>query len=278
MAGEADFLVILTALYLLECFRKVLPGEFVFDRGLGSSHHIRKPLLYPGNGAWGWLILNPLRPAGPVFSAKQPSYALTKLGLLAINRANGDFTLADPGVKQWDDLDQRRFNLDGIATACKSLQNQVSWLRYTSKAMFILSFLIFPALVFFVGLTPALLAVLPLVIFLTISSAFLYRRAALLMRPPIPKTDLYGNFVKLLLYPLSILRCVELISYQLLSIYDPVAITAVLCGKDEAAKLAAKEIAVLRYSAGPSDTDNMTLECVREYRRSRIALLESFCY
>jgi hypothetical protein len=60
MLEATDFLAVLIVLYLLECFRVVRPDELVFDRSV-SGHWIRKPILYPTNGEWGWLVLNPLR-------------------------------------------------------------------------------------------------------------------------------------------------------------------------------------------------------------------------
>src|SRR5260370_15481359 len=93
MVSATEFVVVLIVLYLLECFRMVRPDELVFDRTVLSRHWIRKPILYPTNGKWGWIILNPLRPDGPVFSIVPPCYAVTSVGVLALSEGPDQFKL-----------------------------------------------------------------------------------------------------------------------------------------------------------------------------------------
>jgi len=61
IAGALDFLVVLAALYLLECVQRINPDELVIDKRIGKGYAVKKPILYP-NDRWGWTILNPFRP------------------------------------------------------------------------------------------------------------------------------------------------------------------------------------------------------------------------
>jgi len=128
-----------------------------------------------------------------------------------------------------------------------------------------------------VGLNGASLRVFPAAMLLSVTAAFWYRRAAQVLLPSTPRLDIYGNMVKLVFYPISSLRCAEIISYHLLSIYDPIAVAAAVCGPDDAARLAVREMVRLQYGSDPSAFEDQTCAAIAEYQQSRLRLIESFC-
>jgi hypothetical protein len=111
---------------------------------------------------------------------------------------------------------------------------------------------------------------------LSICCAVLCQKKARLLNPQAPTLDLYVKIAKLVLYPIAATRCMDLLSYDFLSAFDPVAVAAVLCGKEQAARLAAKEWVVLRYTTVPAEADAASIEAIDEYRAARLHLLESF--
>ena len=74
LIGALDFIVVLIVLYLLECVRIVPSDERVVDKRIGEGYSIKRPLLYPSE-QWGWIVLNPLKPCGPVFGLTAAQYA-----------------------------------------------------------------------------------------------------------------------------------------------------------------------------------------------------------
>ncbi len=82
MVGAPEFIVILVVLYALECFVKLGPQDLVFQARLTSRYRLQKPCLYPGNGNWGWLFLNPFRPTSMAFCSPQATFVLAEDGVL----------------------------------------------------------------------------------------------------------------------------------------------------------------------------------------------------
>jgi hypothetical protein len=319
MVGALDFIVVLVILYVLECFRKVCPDELVFDRRI-FRYTIRKPILYPSNGEWGWLILNPFRPDGPIFALTPPRYALTSFGVLTMCEGDDEFTLLpvdsltsmigdstvslknlgiegrplvgidellrasrqlfearpEQRTERLRSLRAEPFNTENIEQACSILRSQSSTLRSVSMSLFLVCFVVFPCLVSLIGLNASLLWLFPVVVLFAIVVVVYYHRAARVLMPALPKVDLYGNMAKLLLYPISTLRSTELLSYHFLKDYDPIAVAAVLCTKEDAARLAVTEMVNLQYASGPSAGDSICT-ALKEHRQSRLALIQSFC-
>jgi hypothetical protein len=116
-----------------------------------------------------------------------------------------------------------------------------------------------------------------LIVVLSATAAVLYRAAARALLPSIATLDLYGNMLKLVLYPIAALRCTETISYHLLAGYDPIAVIAGLAGKDVAARLAIRELVRLRYISTPATFDEQMAAAISEYKQTRIDMIESFC-
>jgi hypothetical protein len=168
------------------------------------------------------------------------------------------------------------FNVERIGETCASLEAHTSTLRAISVSGFVVYFVIFPGLLLVAGLRATLVALIPAVILLSVLAAVWYHRAARRLLPFTPKVDLYGNIVRLVLFPISTLRCTDLISYRLLSIYDPIAVAMVLRGKDDAGKLATREMLALRYGSA-SALDEPACAAITEYRQVRLSLLERFC-
>jgi hypothetical protein len=114
-------------------------------------------------------------------------------------------------------------------------------------------------------------------ILLSVAAAFFYRRAVTVLLPSTPKLDIYGNMAKLILYPISSLRCAEVVSYHILSTYDPIAVAAAVCEPDDAARIAVREMVRLLYGSAPRALEDQTCAAIVEYRESRLRLIEWFC-
>jgi hypothetical protein len=171
----------------------------------------------------------------------------------------------------------QRFDVKRIEDAYTTLKRHASPLRAVSMTLFLVSFVLFPILLAVVGLNVSLVSVIPAVVFLSTAAAILYRKAVQVLMPSTPRIDIYGNMAKFILYPISALRSVDLISYRLLSSYEPIAVAAVLCGEKAAARLAIKEMAVLRYGAVRSQVDEPVFAALKEHRETRCSAVQAFC-
>lgn len=279
--------------------------------------------MYPTNGKWGWVILNPFRPDGPVFSVSPVRYAITRFGILTLDSgvtaepclhsfasvlagARGESRLsletghiqvgshaeADQLIQLAAQLaksePQRRakklgkvlaktFDVERVEDVCAALQRHASPLRAVSMCLFLVCFVLFPILLAAVGLHVSLVFIIPAVLLLSAVTAILYQRAVRVLMPLTPRIDIYGNMAKFIFYPISALRSVDLISYRLLSAYDPIAVSAVLCGENTAARLAIKEMAALRYGAVRAETEDSVSSAIKDYRQARYSAVLAFC-
>jgi len=264
MVGSLDFLIVMAVLYLVECVRRVGPDELTLDRRLRSGFRLKRPAPYPNSARWGWVLLNPLRPDGPTFSV-MPSACL----------------LADPGKCPTEEaclrnLDAARFDLDGIKEACAATRRRTSSIRTITLALLAVCFGLFPAGLFFLGLQAALVPAAAAVLLVSMCIAALYRRNAKSITPDMTIPDLYGNVARFVLYPISAIRCMDLLSRDSLAAFDPIAVTTVLCSSEEGARLAAREVIILRCGVMPEDMDSDSRAVLAAYRAARLRLLESF--
>jgi hypothetical protein len=263
MVASLEFLSVMAGLYLVECVRRVGPDELTLDRRLHSGFRLKQSAPYPNSTRWGWIFLNPLRPDGPTFSL-MPAACM----------------LADPGDVPLEafrhSLDAARFDLDRINEACAIMLRRTSSIRRISLALLAVCFGLFPACLYFLGLRATLLPGAAVVLLASICIAALYWRSVSLIATGTTSLDLYGNVARLVLYPISAIRCMDLLSRSSLAAFDPIAVTTVLCGREQGARLAARELVILRYSLAPQEVDTDSRMAIAEYRVARLHLLESF--
>jgi hypothetical protein len=264
MASSLDFLIVMAVLYLVECVRRVGPDELTLDRRLYSGFRLKRPAPYPNNAHWGWVMLNPLRPDGPSFSLRPTACLLAD--------DPGDIPIEGAVLRN---LDGARFDLDGINEVCATLRRRTSNIRRIALALLAVCFGLFPACLFFLGLRATLLPAAAATLLASMCIAVLYRRIAKLIAPCTTALDLYGNVAKFALYPISAIRCMDLLSRDSLEAFDPIAVATVLCGREQAARLAARELVILRYSV-PQEVHTDSRATVAEYRAASLQLLESF--
>jgi hypothetical protein len=132
-----------------------------------------------------------------------------------------------------------------------------------------------PACTFFLGLRATLPPTAATVLLSSIYVAALYWRSAKLIAPSATALDLYGNAIKVALFPIAAIRCMDLLSRDCLAAFDPIAVTTVLCGREQAACLAAREMVILRCGT-PQELGTTSRVMIAEYRAARLQLLESF--
>jgi hypothetical protein len=301
MVTAIDFVVIVVLLYLVECLRKTAPNELVIDRATAHGFKLRVPCTYPSNGEWGWLLLNPLRPGGPVYSLRPASFALTSSGVISFGDSPAEFDYVPytrlneitfpvpaealtelallPGSER-----KRRVRMlaeEKLATAsinqsAGELQRCTARIRITIVALAVLGFGLFPVLSLAFGLRAMIIPAVIAVVICTVATAVTYYRAWRKLRPNTARHVVYGALVKFVLYPISALRCVDQLSYNHLAAYDPIAVAMATCGRTEALRLVKKEMVICTYSALPTDRDGETLRALEEYRKSRLDLLRYF--
>lgn len=264
MIGSLDLVLVIAALYLVECLRWVGPDELTLDRRILSGFRLKRPAPYPNDARWGWVLLNPLRPDGPAFSLMLSPGALTHPGRM-------------PGEKTSPrSLEPTRFDDDPIIEAFAILRRRTSGLRKLVMVLLAVWFGLFPACLFRFGVRATLRPAAAVIFAVSACVAALYQRNARLINPGITAMDLYGNVTKFVLYPISAIRCMDYISRDTLAAFDPIAVTALLCGHERSACLAARELTSLRYGIAPQDADLAVRSAISEYRAARRQLVESF--
>jgi hypothetical protein len=264
MITSLDFVIVMAGLYLIECVRRVGPGELTLDRSTRSGFRLKFPVPYPNSTRWGWVMLNPLRPDGPTFS----------LMLAPSLIAEPEDISTDAAFSR--SLDATRFDLDGIREGWATLGDETCGARTIALALFAVCFGLFPGCILLLGLKAALPPTAAVVLVSSIYIAALYRRSAGPIAPGATALDLYGNLVKLVLYPIAAIRCMDLLSRDSLAAFDPIAVTALLCDREQAAHLAARELVILRFSLPPQEVNTDSKLAIAEYRAARLQLLESF--
>lgn len=264
MVDSLDFLTVMVILYLVECLRRVGPDELTLDRRLHFGFRLKRPVPYPNSTHWGWILLNPLRPDGPTFSLMPAAGLFAESGSLPADEVSSR------------NLDAARFDLNGIKEACAELRGQTSGVRRMTLALLAVCFGLFPACLFFLGVRATLPPAAVVVFLASICIAALYRRSIRLIAPRTPALDLYVNMAKLVLYPISAIRCMDLLSRECLATFDPIAVATVLCGCEAGARLAAGELIILRCTVTPQGVDSDSKGAMNEYRAARVQLLEWF--
>jgi hypothetical protein len=221
MIGPLEFFVILAVLYLAECFQITHPDGVVLRRLRSGQFRQRHPVRYPGNGKWGWTLLNPLLPGAETFEAKPPSPRFQS-----------------PAA----------FDASAIRERISSVRRHAAGLRRNAVLAFGLLFAVFPAAVWGAGLSKAIWFCLPPLLGLAAWTATVYLGASKQIFPKLSAEDRYGQAAKFLLYPLSLTRAADSVVFDSLQGFDPIAVLRVTRGADAALPEAAREWAKLRFA------------------------------
>jgi hypothetical protein len=72
------------------------------------------------------------------------------------------------------------------------------------------------------------------------------------------------------------LRSMDLITFEALTGFDPIAVAAALAGTDSAAQLAAHEYIYVKYRMRSNGGASPHASALAEYRSTRLAMIESF--
>jgi hypothetical protein len=264
MIGSLDLVLAIAALYLVECLRRVGPDELTLDRRTLFGFRLKRPAPYPNDARWGWVLLNPFRPDGPTFSLMLSPGALTHPGTMSGEKTS------------LRNLDPTRFDADAISEAFALIRRRTSSLRKLVMVLLAVWFGLFPACLFRFGVRATLRPAAAVIFAVSACVAALYQRNARLINPEMTAMDLYGNVTRFVLYPISAIRCMDYISRDTLAAFDPIAVTALLCGHERSARLAAMELTSLRYGIAPQDVELAVRSAISEYRAARRQLLEYF--
>lgn len=260
MVGAVEFIVILVFLYAVECFVKLGPHDLVFQAMAASRYRLQKPFLYPSNGNWGWLFLNPFRPVAMPFCSPQATFVLAEDGVL-VNLSGepvllyyqdctgalsaGDevqigphFRLSPPtfataetsareiaAIAALDPTERRSwisanidksFNIELLKERIDVFRSATAKLRTVATVNCISVFVLFPALVLFVGLRAVIIPAAVLTFLLSATTAALSARVWDQFYGDRPSAEKWILIGKMVLYPVSALRPIEFLSLPLL--------------------------------------------------------------
>lgn len=295
-----EFVVIVVCLYLVECFRTIAPGGFLIGRTTLSKFKLKAPHLYPSNGDWGWVFLNPLRPDGPMYSLRPSSCGLTSKGVILLGDSPSEFRyVAYSNVEEIKQVVPKgvyteiallpKSERSRRAEACarermatgvakkraQELEQRTKGLRRASLAWAALCFIFFPLGAAAFGLRATLIPLLIAATACSMSISVAYYRSARVLKPGATRSEIYGSIAKFVLYPISALRSMDHLSHDFLDAHDPAAVAMALCGRREALEVAKRELILCRYGVLPDDQDADALRAMREYREARLERLTS---
>lgn len=189
-------------------------------------------------------------------------------------------TLRQSRIGERSDATQRierwRFDTAAIRERHRQLLEASTSLGQVAVLQFSICFLLFPALLLLAGPRAAILVSGPLLLALGTAAAILYGRAAAAQLPWFSRWQRLGIQVKLILYPVATLRLPQLLCWECLSGFDPVAVLATLAGSWPAAEMAAGELLTLRYQSEAETVDEAHREERQQYREARRQALERF--
>lgn len=315
MLDDGGFLVVLPILYLSDCFKVTGPEDWIVEPRSGGRFKARTPFQYPGNGKWGWIFLNPFRPGGPAFVVQSSGFGWSAQGLVIFDRLRGRWAclpwtqtakagedhqvslggvsytavsrpeaeavvaaFASPAAReQFGSGEAKRFDLEAAVARATQWKYTSRGLRVVSLSMGFVVLALFPLLLIWLGAKMAVLLVLPLIGILGPLGAWRYRKSMLTLGIDIEPIDLWGNVFKMALYPLGLLRGRELVSHRALVGFEPVTVAVALCPPEEAARIAEAEMARLRFTIEPPETDPLEREAIAAFRLRRLAWIEGIC-
>lgn len=250
MTDYFSYLFVLALLYLCECFQKTGPAALCF-RG---SRRV-KANLYPGNGTWGWVIANPLRPGQSIVTVNPLPWCVTSSGIVTNPRyavgtiresdwaqarlvERGGASLGANGVR-WQfstALEAARVGVvmrDGkpepvlgklfdVGAARARLVVLSKWAKRLARvraAMLLLTLVAWPLSLPLIGFSWSLAVVGPGLYACGFVCCGLFRRAHRELFPGCDD-DLLSQCVKLTLYPITGLRAADYLAVDLLSGFD----------------------------------------------------------
>jgi hypothetical protein len=219
MIGPLEFFIVAAVLYLMECFRVTHPQALLLRRLRSGKFSTRHPVHYPGNGKWGWVLLNPILPGAETLATQPPPNRFHSL---------------------------QSFDPSAIRARILQTRTATAGLRRNAILGFGLWFLLLPLAVYFLTLSNALLAAIPFVLGLALWTMREFNQAARTLHANMPTEDRYGNLAKFLLYPISILRAADSLTLTALDAFDPIAVIHVTQGPAPARALAERQWSTLR--------------------------------
>ncbi len=250
MTDYFSYLFVLVLLYLCECFQKTGPAALCF-RG---SRRV-KANLYPGNGTWGWVVANPLRPGQSIVTVNPLPWCVTSSGIVTNPRYAGG-TIEE---SRW--ADARLAQREGRSLAANGVRWQFSsvleaarvgavvregkpepvlgklfdvgaararlivfskWAKHLGRvrvAMLLLTLVVWPLSLPLIGFSWSLAVVGPGLYTCGFVCSGLFRRAHRELFPGCDD-DLLSQSVKLTLYPIAGMRAADYLAVDLLSGFD----------------------------------------------------------
>lgn len=258
MVGAIEFVVVVLVLYTIECFVKLNPKDLLFQTGWSSRYRARKPFLYPSNGNWGWLILDPFRPTAVAFLS--PSRSMPP-PLVSAAEQEQERTWLSAKIAHSLDVQGLQRTVDHFLLETKTLRAVVT-------ANCLSTLVLFPIMVAIVGLRAAILPAAVIAILLSVVTAAVFAKIWDDFYSDKSPTDKWGAVIKMVLYPVSSLRCIEALSLPLLNEWHRVAVAYQLCDLETARKIARTILAELLYGSGEEDdTNRVVLNEIRELER-----------
>ena len=183
MTDFLSYLFVIALLYLCECFHRVGPAAHVF-----AGAALRRPNHYPGNGTWGWIFANPLRPLDPLFP-------IEPAGAPHFDRPRFDARLAE-------------------------YEPHARRLRQLTILLAVHLLAIWPASIAAFGFTIALVIALFGAYALGIRAGFVFRNAHRQLYKDDPSERLSGT-LKFMLYPFTLFRPTDALTANLLAGFHP---------------------------------------------------------
>lgn len=183
MTDFLSYLFVIALLYLCECFHRVGPAALVF-----AGRALRKPHHYPGNGTWGWVFANPLRPFDPLFP--------------------------------FEPTDTPLFDRPRFAARLAEFSPHATRLRRLTILLAALLLVVWPACIAAFGFAPALFVALSGAYALGIRAGFVFRSAHRQLFKD-DSAERFSGTLKFMLYPFTLFRPADALSANLLASFHP---------------------------------------------------------
>jgi len=218
LIGGVEFAAVLAVLYVLECVIELHPHDLVFTQS-GRRYRARRPWLYPSNGDWGWLILNPFRPAAIRLRTSVRAASQELLDTRSLSRRVATFRAATRS------------------------------LRLTISLHATVLLVLCPMAVAVLGLRAILIPAALLSFLLAALTASLFHRAWKQFGPP--QTP-WPQLVKMTIYPIASLRALDQLALPLLNDWHPLALAVHFNHQAAAARLYRSAWAAAHFGPNPA--------------------------
>ncbi|HEU0124615.1 MAG TPA: hypothetical protein VFQ91_29050 [Bryobacteraceae bacterium] len=199
MTDLFQFLFVVVVLYLCECFQKTGPAALVF----ASGRRIR-PNLYPGNGTWGWIFCNPLRPYDAAFALDPPVRIPTGAGTLPNPRYSAAPLTFSAGTAMEKSL-AAMFDEPAFTNQLTLYRQHARPLRTAGLLLVLTLALGWPVLAMWLGFGVSLGVVAVASYAIAAYGAVRFRRGYAALYPR-RKSELFSETLKFVLYPFTLFR------------------------------------------------------------------------